>query len=315
MATDLRRITSNDNASPDHHLCMPAGTDGIWSNQHIGACVIVSNVDRSTRLLSGVDRLDKVMYMFVRPGARYLFGKLMPRLAYPVVRGPLRGARFVLGTLAGEGGGASVYFNMIETKQTAAFTDTLSKGQVLFDIGANVGYYTILGARLVGPRGKVIAVEPVVRNLAHLYQHIVLNKASNVSIVSAACSDTVSLATFSLGLNYATGYLADNHGERNEGKKELFLVPTVTVDAMVQQLEISPDVIKLDVEGAELSVLKGARTTLRETRPRIFLSTHSEALRYTCLEYLKELGYTFEVLSQEKNNPSEFLAKWTEAGR
>ncbi len=204
---------------------------------------------------------------------------------------------------------------MIENGQTAAFINTLRAGQVLFDVGANVGYYTILGARLVGPRGKVVAVEPVIRNLAYLYRHITLNRASNVSIVSAACSDTVSLSTFSLGQNYAMGYLADKHGERNEGKKELFLVPTVTVDAMVQQLGISPDVIKVDVEGAELSVLQGAQTTLREARPRIFLSTHSEALRYACLEYLKESGYIFEVLDQDKSNPSEFLAKRAEARR
>lgn len=244
----------------------------------------------------------------LRPMARSIFGKL-PRIAYPILFGPLRGSRFVLGSLAGTGGGTSVYFNMIEKEQTEAFTDTLSDGQVLFDIGANVGYYTLLGSRLVGLCGKVIAVEPVVRNLAYLYQHIVLNKANNVSIVTAACSDTVSLAMFSLEQNHAMGYLAYNHGERNEGKKELFLVPTVTIDAMVQQMEISPDVIKVDVEGAELSVLKGAQTTLREIRPRVFLSTHSEVLRSDCLEYLAKLGYTFEVLSLDKKNPSEFLAK------
>jgi FkbM family methyltransferase len=255
------------------------------------------------------------MIRLIRLSARIVFGKLLPRLAYPVVRGPLRGAKFVLGTLTGEGGGASVYFNMIETEQTAAFANALGDGQVLFDIGANVGYYTILGARLVGPRGRVVAVEPVVRNLAHLYRHIVMNKAYNVLIVSAACSDTVSLATFSLGQNYAMGSLVDNDGERNEGKKELLLVPTVTVDAMVKQLRISPDVVKVDVEGAELSVLKGAQTTLCEARPRIFLSTHSEALRHACLEYLKEFGYTIEVLSQYNTGPAEFLAKWVEARR
>ena len=65
-----------------------------------------------------------------------------------------------------------------------------------------------------------------------------------MSIVSAACSDTVSLATFSWEQNYAMGYLADSHGERNASKKELFLVPTVTVDAMVQQLEISPTLLR-----------------------------------------------------------------------
>lgn len=56
----------------------------------------------------------EVVISLIGASARIVFGKLPPRLAYPVVRGPLRSARFVLGTLADEGGGASVYFNMIE---------------------------------------------------------------------------------------------------------------------------------------------------------------------------------------------------------
>ena len=236
-----------------------------------------------------------------------MFGKFLPRVAYPVIRGPLRGSRFILGTLAGGGAGATVYFNMIETEQTAALINTLSDGQVLFDVGANVGYYTILGSRLVGPRGKVIAIEPVLRNLVYLYRHVALNKAINVSVISAACFDTLSLTTFSLGQNYATGYLSNSDRGRTNSKEDSFLVPTVTIDAVVQQLGTSPGVIKVDVEGAELSVLKGAQVTLREARPRILLSTHSEALRFTCLAYLTELGYVVEVLSHDKNNPSEFL--------
>lgn len=251
---------------------------------------------------------DEYIAGIPRQIARFVTGHL-PRIAYPVLFGPLRGARFVLGSMAGTGGGATVYFNMIEPEQTAAFTDTLKDGQVLFDIGANVGYYTILGAQLVGTRGKVVAVEPLVRNLAYLYQHIVLNKASNVSIVSAACSDTVSLATFSFGQNFAIGGLANRQQRRNIGEVDSCLVPTVTVDAIVRQLGTYPDVVKIDVEGAELSVLNGAHVTLQEAKPRVFLSVHSEALRSSCLEYLAKLGYTVEVLSPDKNKPSEFLAK------
>jgi FkbM family methyltransferase len=214
-----------------------------------------------------------------------------------------------LGALAGEGGGASVYLNMVETEQTSAFTDTLKYGHALFDIGANVGYYTVLGARLVGPSGTVVAVEPVVRNLAYLYRHVVLNKVCNVSIISAACSGTVSLATFSGGRNCATGHLCDNHGETEQSQEKPFLVPTVTVDAISQRLGILPDVIKVDVEGAEISVLEGALATLREAKPAIFLSTHSDSLRHGCLEYLRQLGYASKVLSQDKKNPSEFLLK------
>jgi FkbM family methyltransferase len=257
----------------------------------------------------GVERQGEAMSISIRPVGRLVFGKILPRVAYPVIRGPLRGARFILGSLSGDGGGGSVYFNMIETEQTVSFVNTLRAGQVLFDIGANVGYYTILGARLVGSQGKVIAVEPVIRNLVYLYKHTLLNKASNVFIIPAACSDTSSLAAFSLGQDYSTGCLANHHQAGNTSERASFLVPTITVDAIVQQLGSCPDVIKVDVEGAELSVLKGAQVTLREAKPRVLLSTHSAALRLNCLEYLTELGYTFEVLSRDKDNPSEFLAK------
>jgi FkbM family methyltransferase len=248
----------------------------------------------------------------IRACARIVFGRLLPRLAYPVIRGPLKGAKFILGTLSGEGGGATVYFNMTEPEQTSAFIDTLKNGQVFFDIGANVGYYTILGARIVGSQGKIFAFEPVIRNLAYLYRHTVLNKASNVTIISAACSDTLSLTIFSAGLNFAMGHMTNNIHFANNANGLLFPVPTVTVDAIVQQMGVSPDVMKIDVEGAEHSVLRGAQATLRKAKPKIFLSTHSDMLRSSCLEYLKGFGYTCEVLSQDKNTPSEFLAEYIE---
>ncbi len=241
-----------------------------------------------------------------------MFGKLLPRFAYPVVRGPLKGARFILGTFSGKGGGATVYFNMSEPEQTSALVDTLKKGQVFFDIGANVGYYTILGGRLVGSQGKVFAFEPVVRNLAYLYRHTELNKAGNVTIISAACSDNSSLTLFSAGPDFATGHMTKSIRVDPGAREPSFPVPTVTVDAMVQLLGVSPDVMKIDVEGAELSVLRGAQATLRKAKSKVFLSTHSDILRSTCLEYLRGLGYTFEVLSQDKNSPSEFLAKYAE---
>jgi len=55
-------------------------------------------------------------------------------------------------------------------------------------------------------------------------------------------------------------------------------------------------------------VLKGARKTILKTKPKLFLSVHSKLMRSTCLEYLKDVGYVFEVLSQDECNPTEFLA-------
>lgn len=250
------------------------------------------------------------MHNFLRICARFLFGKLLPRVAYPVIHGPLKGAKFILGSMAGDGGGATVYFNMVEYEQTNFFVNTLKTGQILFDIGANVGYYSILGSRLVGPQGRVFAFEPVIRNVAYLYQHTILNNAHNITIISAACSHQLSLTTFSLGGNFATGHISNNLQSQKDSSHLVIPVPTITVDALVEQLGITPDVIKIDVEGAEYSVLLGSQTTLRNSKPKIFLSTHSSELRTNCLEYLKGIGYKYEILSQDKDNPSEFFVTY-----
>ena len=243
----------------------------------------------------------------LRKTARIVFGSLLPRIAYPVVRGPLQGAQFVLGSLEGKGGGATVYFNMMEPEQTAAMAASLKKGHVFFDIGANVGFYTVLGARQVGSSGKVLAFEPVARNLAYLFRHVELNKLRNVMIVSAACSDSVSLAMFTAGENNAMGHLAGDGSADNR----VSLVPTVSVDSVVQRTGLTPHVMKIDVEGAELAVLEGARTTLKVHGPAIFLSTHSSELRTACLDCLKGHSYQCEILGPDKEDPSAFLAHRT----
>jgi len=234
----------------------------------------------------------------------------MPKIAYPVISGPLRGAKFVLGALAGEGGGASVYFNAVEPQHTSSFLKTLNTGQVFIDIGANVGYYTVLGSRLVGNNGLVIAIEPSIRNIHYLYRHVVLNKAQNVIIISAAVADELSVATFSPGVNYAEGHLSSEccQLEVNSGNRAT-VAPTVTLDAVVGKLGVIPDVIKIDVEGSEYLVLQGAYSTLIRAKPILFLSVHSEVLRIKCVSYLLDIGYSVEALSQDKINPTEYLAR------
>lgn len=205
-------------------------------------------------------------------------------------------------------GGARVYFNLVEPEQTKVFVNTVSAGQVLFDIGANVGYYSLLGSKLVGPNGKVFSFESVVRNLVYLYRHIALNKLENVTIISAACSDRLTIASFSLGDNYALGHLGQGGNQGKYNPKNTAVVPTVTVDEVVKLTSVSPDVLKIDVEGAEFQVLQGAHNTLTKTKPIIFLSVHSSNLRSVCLDYLREVAYVFETLNGDDHGAGELLA-------
>lgn len=248
------------------------------------------------------------MSEFFRKVARVVSGRLLPRIPYPVLRGPLKGTRFVLGSLSGEGGGASVYINQVERHQTAALVEVLRPGQVFFDIGANVGYYTLLGSRLVGRRGTVLAFEPVLRNLSCLHRHLILNDCRNVSVVAAACSNAFTLATFSAGVNFATGHLEAPGGLQSQPDSGQWnLVPTVTVDSVANRIGASPDVIKIDVEGAELDVLRGAAAVLQTKHPRIFLSIHSDELRHACLAFLSHFGYQASPLVPGETDPTEYL--------
>ncbi|HEY3350319.1 MAG TPA: FkbM family methyltransferase [Thermoanaerobaculia bacterium] len=201
-----------------------------------------------------------------------------------------------------------MYLNQMERDQTAALVGTLRPGQLFFDIGANVGYYTVLGSRLVGQSGSVLAFEPVLRNLSCLHRHLILNDCRNVSVVAAACSNSLALANFSAGSNFATGYLEPTSElESLPDPSRWTLVPTVTVDGVAVRIGASPDVIKIDVEGAELDVLRGAEAVLKAKHPRIFLSIHSDELRRTCLAFLSGFGYQPSPLVPGEANPTEYL--------
>ena len=227
-----------------------------------------------------------------RRALRWLSGRVLPRVAYPVVRGPLRGRWFVLGAAGGAGGGASVYVNHVEPKKTDALLRVLKPGQVVFDVGADIGY-TLLAALRTGPGGRVFAFEPSPRNISYLHRHLVLNGATNVVVVPAACSDSSGLAMFEESVDCAEGRLAEPRAAG--GDSRLSLVATVTIDEVVRVTGRVPDVMKIDVEGAEERVLRGAARTLASMRPTLILAVHSEAARVACTTVLTPLGYTAET--------------------
>jgi FkbM family methyltransferase len=245
----------------------------------------------------------------VKLAARYVAGHLLPRIAYPVITGPLKGARIILGSLAGEGGGSSVYLNGVEPEQTAVFVETLKSAQVCFDVGASVGYYTLLASRLVGPSGRVVSFEPEPRNVAYLYRHMTLNKVNNVIVVPGACSNRTTIVKFTSGKNPAEGHIVDsNDGRSQESPCETIALST-TIDAITQHLGLHPNLIKIDVEGAELLVLHGAWVTLRDHAPTILLSTHSDQLRSDCVAYLVKDGYQVNGLGASMEASTEFVAR------
>ncbi|MGH9369575.1 MAG: FkbM family methyltransferase [Thermoanaerobaculia bacterium] len=161
-------------------------------------------------------------------------------------------------------------------------------GDVLFDVGAYVGWYAVRAARAVGPSGRVVAVEPDPHNAAQLEKTLSLNHLDNVCVVrNAAWSVTGPVG-------WHASHLPVWH--RVEPVQGAATVEAITVDDLVAALHLSRvDWLKLDVEGGEVEVLRGAMRTLRDFRPVLFIEVHNTlpALR----SLLEPLGYSVELAS------------------
>jgi FkbM family methyltransferase len=145
----------------------------------------------------------------------------------------------------------------------------LKAGQTFFDVGANAGFFTLVAAKLVGPAGKCIAFDPAPANIESVREQIELNALAHVTPVQQAVGDQVGQSTFSFaGAGSASGHLG--HGDSSE---EQIVVHVTTLDDAVDQFG-PPDLVKMDIEGAETIALPAAKRTLAEIRPTWLIELH-----------------------------------------
>jgi FkbM family methyltransferase len=157
-------------------------------------------------------------------------------------------------------------------EEYAAFRAATRPGELVLDVGANVGAYTLLFAQWVGPTGRVVAFEPAAEAAAALRAHLVLNGVDGrVEVSEAAIADRQGTARFS-GRAAAGGNAIVPDG--TPGSVD---VQTTTLDAFCHGRQLQPAVIKVDVEGAELHVLRGAREACADPGVRVFVEFHPSA--------------------------------------
>jgi FkbM family methyltransferase len=222
-------------------------------------------------------------------------GRMIPSdRAFTILRGPLRGCRWITGAAAGWAKGASIYFNNAEHEQLVAVARQTSPEDVAFDLGANVGLYSLLFAQ---KGARVVAFEPVPRNVGYLQRTLALNRCARVDIVPFAVGDSSGLMRFSTDGNVAVGHLDDQgHG----------LAYQISLDDYCAFTGIYPTIIKMDVEGSEQRVLRGADAVLQR-KPKWFISFHSKALRERSISLMSEYGYRAVSLSGRARGSEYFF--------
>ena len=215
-----------------------------------------------------------------------------------ILQGPLRGARWVIGSST-----HGCWLGSYEYEKQRIFSELVRPGQVVWDVGANVGFYTLLASRLVGPTGQVVAIEPLPANVTLLRRHIQINFLRNVAVVEAAVADRLGEGSFKAGENSSTGSLSD--------QQDGFRVRLVTLDSLIADNALPlPNLIKMDIEGGEVTAILGASKLLSSQRPILLLATHGAELHAACVKHLKDDGYSVEGLGgRDLQETDELLAR------
>lgn len=184
-----------------------------------------------------------------------------------------------------------------------AVVDGLAPGGVFLDVGANVGFFSLLAARAVGATGSVHAIEPVPSNARQVEINAAANGFANISVVEAAASSTSGTTTLLLA-EHPGGAVVASAGTPPDPAGSLE-VRTVTVDELVRSGALRPPtVIKIDVEGAEVDALEGMVETLREHRPVVVCEVDGAddsslaTRRSEVVAVLERCGYEVEPLER-----------------
>src|SRR5262249_10720824 len=171
--------------------------------------------------------------------------------------------------------GASGY----ESRYVSVLRTLIDKDDTVFDVGANIGFHTVLFSRWVGVKGKVIAYEPDPNNVKLLKRNLSINEAQNTIVRELALGNCVGKESFSIdGATGATGHLGSGptYGEVNFGRGREKLI-TVDINMLDEEMKRwgAPNLIKLDVEGGEFDVLSGGAWLLKDKPPIIVSELNS----------------------------------------
>jgi FkbM family methyltransferase len=187
---------------------------------------------------------------------------------------------------------------LLELSVQEAMKRLLAQGEVFYDIGANVGFFALAGARHVGPAGAVYAFEPAPENAAAIRASAALNGLENLEVIEKAAGRAAGRDRLLLVEDLSWSHLeSQGWHPRTVDTVEIEIV---TIDDLVADGRLRPpQLVKIDVEGAEVDVLAGMRTTIEQHRPAIVCELHDTAAAF--VETMDALGYETSNLDAKQS--------------
>ena len=195
--------------------------------------------------------------------------------------------------------------NIYEPDVSRVFLRILREGDTVIDVGANVGFFTMLSAALVGPAGKVISFEPDEKNRDRLNTNLALNSFNNVTLIENPASNKVEQVEFFINSDDSGGNALWDPGQfpgntKSQANRQAVSMTTTTLDDALENCGAPPPkLIKVDTEGADQHVLEGARQLLTEAAvPFVVAELHEFGLekmgcsQATFRGFMESLGYS-----------------------
>jgi len=212
-----------------------------------------------------------------------LYGSLIKDKVVPVEQGPLRGVKLVTGRHTSHAHIKGAYERDVQD----AIDGMVRPGDICYDLGASIGYMTLLMARKAK---RVYSFEPAPHAIAEMERHIAANGMKNVTIVPLPVSDRVRSVRFCLtDAAYGSGIHA------TETRWPVLNLQTTTLDLFVKDNPF-PDFLKMDVEGEEGAVLDGAQEILARRKTLICCEVHHLDAARSVIGTLERFGYTLTRL-------------------
>jgi FkbM family methyltransferase len=197
-----------------------------------------------------------------------------------------------------------VYASMVQHEEDIVQQFLPKRGDIVIDVGAAFGFYSIVASKMVGQDGKVVAIEPQPDSFDMLNKNIKLNKLTNISTLNYAVSSKKT--TLKLYSSYST--VQERAGQ---SPQQYIEVRADTLDNLLRQLDLDKaNWIKVDVEGAELEVLKGAAGILSKSNDLVLLlEVHSPDLLTPVMELCRSYGLTVQFEKVYENGNSHIFLK------
>lgn len=206
-----------------------------------------------------------------------------------VASGALAGARLSLDLHTEK----DYWLGTYEVDLQAAIMEFVKPGMVAYDVGANIGYISLLLARRVGEMGQVFAFEALPANLDRLRGNLVLNDMQDrVQVVPAAVVERERRVSFLVGPSTGTGKVAGSAGRQEMPYDQSVDVRGLSLDDFVyKESHPAPQAVKIDIEGGEVLAIPGMECLLREAKPVVFLELHGPESAEAAWNVLDAAGY------------------------